>query len=77
MGHDALPRLYGTLPGRLLVIGYGTIGEGVLPLLLRHLAVAPASISLLTAPDRGPQATAAAKQHGLGACHVVALTPSN
>ena len=71
------PTLLATLLGRLLVVGYGAIGEGVLPLLLRHLAVAPSSISLLTAPDRGAQAAAAAKQHGLGGCHVVSLTPAN
>jgi homospermidine synthase len=34
-----------TLPGRLVIIGFGSIGQGVLPLLLRHLDIPPERIS--------------------------------
>ena len=26
-------------PGRLVMVGFGSIGQGVLPLILRHIAV--------------------------------------
>src|SRR3990170_4940489 len=29
-------------PGRLVMVGFGSIGQGVLPLILRHIAVPPA-----------------------------------
>jgi homospermidine synthase len=67
---------YATLPGRLLILGFGSVGTGVLPLLLRHLDVEASSVTLLTAPDRGPEALAAAARYGTHAI-VVALTPSN
>ena len=39
--------------GRLVIIGFGSIGQGVLPLLLRHLEIDPARIAILTAEPRG------------------------
>lgn len=39
--------------GRLLVVGFGCIGQGVLPLLLRHLEVSPAQIQIVTRDDAG------------------------
>ena len=57
-------------------MGFGSIGAGVLPLVLRHLAVDPAQITLLTAPDRGLEAAAAAQRYGTQYL-VVALTPDN
>ena len=69
-------RVYASLPARLLVIGFGSIGAGVLPLLLRHVAVAAERVTLLTAADRGAEARAAAQRHGF-AVAVVALTPDN
>jgi homospermidine synthase len=33
--------------GRLLIVGYGCIGRGVLPLLLRHIAIAPSRICVI------------------------------
>ena len=69
-------RVYASLPGRLLVIGFGSIGAGVLPLLLRHVAVAAERVTLLTAADREAEARAAAQRHGFAAV-VVALTPDN
>ena len=41
-------------PGRIVFIGFGSIGQGVLPLILRHLGgVKPERITIVTADDRG------------------------
>jgi homospermidine synthase len=39
--------------GRLVIIGFGSIGQGVLPLLLRHLDMRPEQISIIAAEERG------------------------
>jgi homospermidine synthase len=39
--------------GRLLMLGCGSIGQGVLPLLLRHIDMPKENISILTADSRG------------------------
>jgi homospermidine synthase len=39
--------------GRILMIGFGSIGQGVMPLVLRHIDVKPERISILTADERG------------------------
>jgi homospermidine synthase len=41
------------LRGRLVIVGFGSIGQGVLPLLLRHLELAPEQITIVTAEERG------------------------
>src|SRR5690606_37694423 len=40
-------------PGRLVMVGFGSIGQGVLPLLLRHVGIDPARITIVTADDDG------------------------
>jgi homospermidine synthase len=45
-------------PGRLVMVGFGSIGQGVLPLILRHIAVPAERITIVTAEDLG-QAEAA------------------
>ena len=40
-------------PGRLVFVGFGSIGQGVLPLLLRHLALPPERITIVTAEETG------------------------
>ena len=45
-------------PGRLVIVGFGSIGQGVLPLLLRHLKIGANQITIITAEPRG-QAIAA------------------
>jgi homospermidine synthase len=40
-------------PGRILFIGFGSIGQGVLPLVLRHIGLAPERITIVTAEDKG------------------------
>ncbi|MBV9553597.1 MAG: saccharopine dehydrogenase NADP-binding domain-containing protein, partial [Alphaproteobacteria bacterium] len=50
------------LTGRLVIVGFGSIGQGVLPLILRHIAVAPERITIVTAEPRG---RAEAEQYGV------------
>ncbi|HET7757673.1 MAG TPA: saccharopine dehydrogenase C-terminal domain-containing protein [Steroidobacteraceae bacterium] len=45
-------------PGRILFIGFGSIGQGVLPLILRHIGIAPGRITIVTAEDKGNQEAA-------------------
>ncbi len=40
-------------PGRILFIGFGSIGQGVLPLVLRHIGTSPERVSIVTADDAG------------------------
>ena len=44
--------------GRLVVVGFGSIGQGVLPLLLRHIDMRPDQITIITAELRGEQIAA-------------------
>jgi homospermidine synthase len=39
--------------GRLIIVGFGSIGQGILPLLLRHIEMDPDRITILTAEPRG------------------------
>src|ERR1700677_4127125 len=40
-------------PGRIVFVGFGSIGQGVLPLILRHIGISPDRISIVTADDSG------------------------
>lgn len=44
-----------TFPGRLVIVGFGSIGQGVLPLILRHIELDPTHITIVTAEERGKQ----------------------
>src|SRR5689334_6304384 len=44
--------------GRIVILGFGSIGQGVLPLLLRHIDVEPARITIVTAGQQGRQEAA-------------------
>lgn len=46
-------QVYIEFPGRIVMIGLGSIGQGVLPLLLRHIGISPDRITIVTADDRG------------------------
>jgi homospermidine synthase len=46
-------KVYVEFPGRIVIVGFGSIGQGVLPLLLRHIGIAPDRITIVTAADRG------------------------
>lgn len=41
------------LRGRLVMLGCGSIGQAVLPLILRHVGVSPDRITIVTADERG------------------------
>jgi homospermidine synthase len=46
------------LNGRLVIVGFGSIGQGVLPLILRHIDIAPQNITIVTAEPRGKEVAA-------------------
>jgi homospermidine synthase len=64
---------HATLRGRLVIVGFGSIGQGVLPLLLRHIETAPERITIVTAEPRGREVAA---QYGVGFVET-ALTRDN
>src|SRR5579859_6880641 len=39
--------------GRIVIVGFGSIGQGILPLILRHIDMKAAQITIVTAEDRG------------------------
>jgi homospermidine synthase len=50
--------VHAPLAGRLVIVGFGSIGQGVLPLILRHIGIAPERITIVTAEPRGHQVAA-------------------
>jgi homospermidine synthase len=48
-----LDKKHVAFPGRLIIVGFGSIGQGVLPLLLRHIEIAAERITIITAEPRG------------------------
>jgi homospermidine synthase len=49
-------------PGRIVFVGFGSIGQGVLPLVLRHIGIAAERITIVSAEDKG---SAEAAQYGI------------
>ena len=47
------PTIHVQFPGKLVFVGFGSIGQGVLPLILRHIGTSPARITIVTAEERG------------------------
>src|SRR6202163_2995978 len=45
-------------PGRILLVGFGSIGQAVLPLILRHIGIAPERLTIVTAEDKGSEEAA-------------------
>lgn len=64
---------YAAFSGRLLIVGFGSIGQGVMPLLLRHLEIRPAQIRIVAADEDG---RAVAEACGID-FRVLPLTPEN
>jgi len=62
-----------TFPGKIVFVGFGSIGQGVLPLILRHIGIAAGRITIVTAEDRGE---AEARHYGVRFVKA-ALTPAN
>jgi homospermidine synthase len=40
-------------PGRIVMVGFGSIGQGILPLILRHIGTSSDRITIVTAEDKG------------------------
>jgi homospermidine synthase len=53
-----LDRKHVAFSGRLVIVGFGSIGQGVLPLLLRHLEIDRSQITIMTAEPRGHEVAA-------------------
>jgi homospermidine synthase len=49
-------------PGRLVMVGFGSIGQGVLPLILRHVELSAGQITIVTGDRRG---AAVAAEYGV------------
>jgi homospermidine synthase len=45
-------------PGRLIMVGFGSIGQGVLPLILRHVGMQADQITIVTANEAGARVAA-------------------
>lgn len=69
MQHAKLARM----DGRLLMLGFGSIGQGGLPLLLRHVEIDPSRITILSRGRRGRDVAGA---HGI-AFHAESVTRDN
>jgi homospermidine synthase len=59
--------------GRLVMVGFGSIGQGVLPLILRHVGIGSGRITIITAEDAGHKE---AQEYGIKFVKQ-ALTPDN
>jgi homospermidine synthase len=66
-------RICAEFGARLVILGFGCIGRGVLPLLLRHIAIRPGQIRIVTDHDAHRDV---ADRHGV-ALRVQALTREN
>ncbi|WP_342076374.1 saccharopine dehydrogenase NADP-binding domain-containing protein [Yoonia sp. SS1-5] len=64
---------YGQIDGHIVMIGFGSIGKGTLPLIQRHFSYDAAKFSVIDPnPDSGPFLAAQGITH-----HQIALTPEN
>ena len=47
------PQIFVDFPGRIVIVGFGSIGQGALPLILRHIGIPAERITIVTAEDVG------------------------
>lgn len=66
-------QLHVTFPGRVVMIGFGSIGQGVLPLVLRHIGLDKAKLTIISADQYGREE---AEAFGVD-FSVQTLTPDN
>lgn len=71
--HKFEPKIYVDFPGKLVIIGFGSIGQGVLPLILRHIGIDRKNITIVTGDNRGKSI---AEKEGV-TFHVEPLNPQN
>ena len=53
---------FADFPGRIIIVGFGAIGQGVLPLILRHIGCPPERMTIVTAEEQGSEL---AQSHGI------------
>ncbi len=46
-------KVFVDFPGRIVMVGFGSIGQGVLPLILRHIGIPASRITVVTANEAG------------------------
>ena len=46
------------MPGKLVIVGFGSVGQGVLPLILRHLKIRRSDVMVVTSDERGAREAA-------------------
>jgi homospermidine synthase len=46
-------KVFVEFPGRIVMVGFGSIGQGVLPLILRHIGIPASRITIVTANEAG------------------------
>ena len=55
-------KIHVEFPGRIVFVGFGSIGQGLLPLVLRHIGITPDRITIVSAEDKG---SAEAAKYGI------------
>src|SRR5690242_17522337 len=50
--------VHAVLKGKLVMVGCGSIGQGVMPLILRHIGITHDRITVVTADERGEKVAA-------------------
>jgi len=73
MALDQYEKKHVKYAGRLVIVGFGSIGQGVLPLILRHIEMPKERISIVTAEPRGREVAA---EYGIAFAET-ALTRAN
>ena len=58
-----MKKKYASFSGRMLIVGFGAVGQGSLPLILRHIELQTKQISIITANDFGRNI---AEEYGVG-----------
>src|SRR3989344_3710620 len=71
--HASESKIHVHFDGKLVIIGFGSIGQGVLPLIVRHIGIPRKNISIVTGDNRG---RAIAEKEGIN-FHVEPLNPQN
>jgi homospermidine synthase len=50
--------VYVEFPGHIVLVGFGSIGQGALPLILRHIGISPERMAIVSADDVGREEAA-------------------
>ena len=52
--------------GKILIVGFGAVGQGTLPLILRHIDMPKENVSIITAEDWGREIAAGVRRRASG-----------